>query len=80
MYLPDLCRAGKKNIHLDLNPWWWLESSDDVLTGVETLQYTTPQDFIRENNLVVASMGRNVQCVLNFADNHVEDGGYNNTY
>ncbi len=33
------------------------------------------QDFIKENNLVVDSMGSQVQCVLNFQDNRDEDGG-----
>jgi hypothetical protein len=23
-----------------MNPWWWMESSEDILRGVETLQYT----------------------------------------
>ena len=30
---------------------------------------------MKENNLVVQSFGRHVQCVLNFADNLDEDGG-----
>lgn len=30
-------------MHLDLNPWWWSESSADILTGVETLSYSDPQ-------------------------------------
>ena len=34
---------GKRNVHLDLNPWWWLESSHDILSGLETLQYEDPQ-------------------------------------
>lgn len=67
--------TGRQNIHLDLNPWWWLESSPDIIHGKETLEYKNTQDFIRENNLVVQSMGRHVQCVLNFADNQAQDGG-----
>jgi len=31
--------SGERNIHLDMNPWWWLESSPDILKGLETLQY-----------------------------------------
>lgn len=31
--------SGDRNIHLDLNPWWWLEASADVTDGVATLQY-----------------------------------------
>jgi hypothetical protein len=68
-------RTGEKNVHLDLNPWWWAESSTDVSKGVQTLRYDNPQSFIKENNLVVESMGRHVQCVLNFCDNKPEDGG-----
>jgi len=68
-------RTGRRNVHLDLNPWWWLESSRDILVGAESLQYLDAQDFIKENNLVVKSMGRHVQCVLNFADNLEQDGG-----
>eukprot|EP01032_Pedospumella_encystans_P011855 gene11855-13752_t len=31
--------TGDRNIHIDMNPWWWLESSTDILKGLETLQY-----------------------------------------
>jgi hypothetical protein len=27
-----------------MNPWWWLESSEDVLRGVETLQYPIEEE------------------------------------
>lgn len=67
--------TGRKNVHLDLNPWWWEEDSNDIISGVNTLQYEETSDFIRENNMVASSMGRHVQCVLNFADNREEDGG-----
>ena len=29
-------------MHLDLNPWWWLEASQDILRGLETRQYALP--------------------------------------
>lgn len=67
--------TGPKNVHLDLNPWWWLESAEEVERGVDTLQYTNEHDFIKENNMVVRSMGTHVQSVLNFSDNLEEDGG-----
>jgi hypothetical protein len=35
--------TGERNVHLDLNPWWWAESSTDILRGVETLSYEDPQ-------------------------------------
>lgn len=63
------------NIHLDLNPWWWLESSSDVTIGAESLQYDDEQDFIKENNLVVRANGMHVQGVINLDDNLSEDGG-----
>jgi hypothetical protein len=39
------------------------------------IQYKDSQDFIKENNLVVKSMGCHVQCILNFEDNEEADGG-----
>ena len=36
-------RTGERNVHLDLNPWWWLESCLDVIEGIETLKYDDPQ-------------------------------------
>lgn len=71
----QLFSTGPKNVHLDVNPWWWEESSNDVIVGVESIEYNDPHDFIKENNLIVKSMGQHVQCVLNFADNHHDDGG-----
>ena len=52
-----------------------MEASKLIEDGVETLQYRDEQDFIRENNHVIRSMGRHVQCVINMADNIDEDGG-----
>lgn len=67
--------TGKKNLHLDLNPWWWEEDAVEIKQGIDTLTYQEAQDYIKENNLVVRSLGRHVQCVLNFANNLEEDGG-----
>lgn len=77
---PDIPGAsfstGDKNLHLDLNPWWWEENAKEISDGLDNaLSYEDEQDFIKENNMVVRSLGRHVQCVLNFADNHEEDGG-----
>ena len=55
--------------------WWWLEGNEQVIEGANTLTYTDPQDYIKENNMVVRTMGPHFQCVLNFADNVDEDGG-----
>lgn len=71
----QLFSTGPRNVHLDVNPWWWEESSNDVIVGAESITYDDPKDFIKENNLIVKSMGQHVQCVLNFADNHEDDGG-----
>ena len=54
---------------------WWCESFNGIIEGVDTLKYESEQDFIKENNHVVQSMGLHVQCVLNFVDNSDEDGG-----
>lgn len=37
----DNYRTGPKNIHLDLNPWWYFDpkSQDDVIRGINTLKY-----------------------------------------
>jgi hypothetical protein len=71
----DSFRTGDKNVHLDLNPWWWCESSREILDGLHSLTYQSQHDFIRENNMCVRSMGPHVQCVLNFEDNIADDGG-----
>ena len=42
---------------------------------LELLQYDDPQDFIKENNLVVQSMGIHIQAVINVLDNQDLDGG-----
>eukprot|EP01031_Cornospumella_fuschlensis_P028171 gene28171-34019_t len=67
--------AHSDNLHWDMNPTWYLQDSEDVKVGLDKLSYADPQDFIRENNLYVRSMGVYVQCVLNFLDNRAEDGG-----
>ena len=63
--------TGCKNIHLDLNPWWWQEGSKDVLIGADRLEYSTldeyATDFVKENNLVVCSMGPHVQVSLSLS-------------
>lgn len=35
--------AGRKNIHLDMNPWWWLEAAEAIRFGAESLSYSDPQ-------------------------------------
>ena len=71
--------TGRRNVHLDLNPWWWaqnnVQGNRDVLFGANSIAYSCPEDLIKENNLVVQPMGNHAQCVLNFNDNLAEDGG-----
>jgi len=38
--------TGDRNLHLDLNPWWWQEDSADIKTGINNIQYTDPQVII----------------------------------
>ena len=68
-------KTGNKNIHLDMNPWWHAESSQDIINGRDALLYNDSQDFIKENNLVVKSMGMHIQAVINILDNEAIDGG-----
>ncbi len=68
-------KTGDKNIHLDMNPWWYEESNQDIINGKESLLYNDTQDFIKENNLVVKSMGTHIQAVINILDNEIVDGG-----
>lgn len=35
--------TGNKNLHIDLNPWWWQENSSDLLNGLDILVYDDPQ-------------------------------------
>lgn len=45
-------RTSSRNIHLDVNPYWWIQGSQDIFNGLDSLQYDDPQDLIKENNLV----------------------------
>ena len=73
----DDYKTGERNVHLDLNPWWYYDAAmqAEVVGGLNSLGYESPHDFIKENNYVVQTMGRSVQCILNFADNAADDGG-----
>ncbi len=35
--------TGEKNLHLDLSPWWWDEDAQDVIKGLDTMQYNDSQ-------------------------------------
>lgn len=68
--------ATESNLHLDMNPWHYLNNTDSARESLDSLGYRTMRDFFRENNAVFASDGLQLQGVLNFADNLEEDGGF----
>jgi hypothetical protein len=73
--------TGKANIHLDMNPWWWHEdytsSIKNILYGCNIIKYNNIDDFVKENNLICSSIGhgKHIQCVINFMNNSLNDGG-----
>lgn len=58
------------NLHLDLNPWTYLEGDSS-----QQLQYDCLRDFSKEMNSVKASTGPHVQGVLAITENRDIDGG-----
>jgi len=68
------------NIHLDMNPWHYVfaENSDHSHQVLDSLKYKSNQDFITENNEpgCLKQFELNIQCLVNLADNHKEDGGF----
>jgi len=64
------------NLHLDMNPWRYLEDTTSARQSLDSLGYHSMSDFFKENNAVFASDGLQLQGVLNLADNFEEDGGF----
>eukprot|EP00117_Sycon_ciliatum_P035389 scpid72172/ scgid26841/ len=74
------------SLHWDLNPWRY--SLDDAIfqrdakkhqkESQQQLTYEEPCDFIKENSEIGSEKDGsiNVQGLINFADNQVEDGGF----
>ena len=60
----------KGNLHLDLNPWLYLENEIPQL-----LNYDNLRDFSKEMNSVTEKSGPHVQGVLSILDNLEQDGG-----
>merc|ERR1719223_584463 len=68
--------ATDSNLHLDMNPWRYLNEADSARESLDGLSYRSMRDFFRENNTVFASDGLQLQGVLNFTDNLEDDGGF----
>eukprot|EP01102_Stenamoeba_stenopodia_P014460 TRINITY_DN4804_c0_g1_i1.p1 TRINITY_DN4804_c0_g1~~TRINITY_DN4804_c0_g1_i1.p1 ORF type:complete len:378 (-),score=72.37 TRINITY_DN4804_c0_g1_i1:232-1365(-) len=67
--------ATRDNLHLDMNPWLWLEGSDEPQKNLDTLRYHKINNFIFENNQIRRRDGIALQGVLNLLDNQEDDGG-----
>ncbi|GMH40769.1 hypothetical protein BSKO_08673 [Bryopsis sp. KO-2023] len=63
------------NLHLDVNPWMYESDDRRAWDDIGGGGYADSHDFIKENNVVRSSFGRNMQAVLNLRDNKEEDGG-----
>jgi len=64
------------NLHLDLNPWKYVDQENSCRERLEQLPYR-PKNFIFENNQVTFSPKEiPLQGVINFRDNYREDGGF----
>jgi hypothetical protein len=67
------------NIHMDMGPWDYLHNPEKFENVLGTLQYgKNLNHFIFENNQIMSTVngGLHVQGVLNLADNHECDGGF----
>jgi len=60
----------RRNIHLDMNPWEFMEdeSKSTIMKRLENLNYGNRRSFTSELNDVHKSMGRSVQGILNLKD------------
>lgn len=80
IYRPT-CIVGKQyatpdNIHLDINPWRFIQNDPKIWATVDALDYSSLRDFVVENNHVtISSRGKQVQGIINLADNYENDGG-----
>eukprot|EP01129_Flabellula_baltica_P013993 TRINITY_DN6609_c0_g1_i1.p1 TRINITY_DN6609_c0_g1~~TRINITY_DN6609_c0_g1_i1.p1 ORF type:complete len:347 (-),score=59.44 TRINITY_DN6609_c0_g1_i1:13-1029(-) len=64
------------NIHLDMNPWHWMEEDDTPIIERSKLTYYDIRHWIAENNLPSKEDGISIQGSINLIDNKEEDGGY----
>jgi ectoine hydroxylase-related dioxygenase (phytanoyl-CoA dioxygenase family) len=70
--------STQPNIHLDMNPWNWIQSDGaEQDKALSKLRYGDRlNEFIFENNQVTHHDGVQLQAVMNLMDNYEEDGGY----
>lgn len=65
-----------ENIHLDINPWRFLNDDSKVWDVVDNLNYGDLRDFVTENTHVTqTTRGRQLQGILNLVENEENDGG-----
>jgi hypothetical protein len=66
----------RDNLHLDMNPWLYMDGSDEPQQNLDQLRYEKLSNFIFENNQVRKKDGLTLQAVLNLEDNPEESGGF----
>lgn len=66
----------RDNLHLDMNPWLYLDGSDEPQQNLDRLRYDKLSNHIVENNQVRKKDGLTLQAVLNLEDNPSECGGF----
>ncbi|CAF3524305.1 unnamed protein product [Rotaria socialis] len=73
-------RGTVTNLHLDMNPWIYLQDTDNSyqISVLSRLSYKRDNDWITENNEPGCSAigERHVQGLVNLTDNLEEDGGF----
>jgi len=74
--------ATKANVHMDMNPWMFVEDNDNSYSEeiLSKLNYKADMQYIIENNEVGVLNPKcfqlNVQGLVNLYDNKMEDGGF----
>lgn len=71
----------RRNIHLDMNPIQWYESTDqEEAVSLNSLNYQSGLSFNTENNFIESRLTANgkihLQGLINLEDNREEDGGF----
>jgi len=75
-------RKTVTNLHLDMNPWNYVQDEDDSYAHkiLNSLRYKRHSDFIIENNEVGCIKPQykqlHIQSLVNLIDNYEEDGGF----
>jgi hypothetical protein len=66
----------KPNLHLDMNPWNYINNNEFCNIELGKLKYENTSNFIAENNYNLKKDGIALQGSINFFDNKEEDGGF----